>query len=229
MDHDLLGIISNPSLVELGIPQIKFYAKQLLCGLSYLHDKEIIHRDLKCENILVSNRGELKIADLGSSRRTIDKNSCAKYTLKVVTRYYRAPELFAGAETYTCTIDVWSAGVIVAEMVHRDFLFPGESDLHTLQLIFELVGTPNQNLWKSKFTPDKKLDNTFRHKFPNQTRDFYDFLYRMLYLNPAQRSSASEALNHVWFIKEPMMCHYRDCPKYHKQHLFGRNRLTPPN
>lgn len=226
MDHDLLGIITNKQIIQLAMPQIKCYTRQILNGLAYIHANRVMHRDLKSENILVSNAGNIKIADFGLCREASDRIK-AEYTQTVVTRYYRAPELLVVELAderrhhahYTSAIDIWSCGVILAEMVHRSFLFPGSSDLQTLHLIFQLVGHPKHRLWKN--LPPKVSENTFKTKFPKQPSDFYSMLYHMLDLHPVQRFSAAQLLDHEWFVKDPKECLPGECPRYEQGHLFG--------
>jgi len=101
-----------------------------------MHKKRIVHRDIKPENLLLSTSGMLKVCDFGFAREL----SAAKnflYTDYVSTRWYRAPELLVGDAAYDETVDIWAVGCIVAELFNGQPLFPGESDLHTLQLILE--------------------------------------------------------------------------------------------
>lgn len=88
--------------------------KQVLLGLKYLHENKIIHRDIKSANILYNNKGEVKIADFGLARKEIPK---INYTNRVVTLWYRAPELLLGDRKYSTKIDLWSAGCFLAELL----------------------------------------------------------------------------------------------------------------
>jgi len=118
MDHDLSGLLDNPSVV-FSEPQIKCYMLQLLEGLRYLHDSHILHRDMKAANLLIDNNGILKIADFGLARHydgsTPRSGNGAgegkrEYTGLVVTRWYRPPELLLNLKKYTPAIDVWGVG-----------------------------------------------------------------------------------------------------------------------
>jgi cyclin-dependent kinase 12/13 len=93
-----------------------------------LHEKGIMHRDIKGGNLLLDKNGVLKIADFGLAREFIRVNS-AMFTTKVVTRWYRAPELLLSNPRYTSAIDIWSIGCFVAEMFIGGPIFPGVSDL----------------------------------------------------------------------------------------------------
>ncbi|CAG8775970.1 7781_t:CDS:2, partial [Acaulospora morrowiae] len=126
MDHDLAGLLENPK-VQFSEAQIKCYLKQLLEGTYYLHQQKILHRDLKAANLLIDNKGILKIADFGLSRPLQDKT----LTGCVVTRWYRAPELLLKHKRYNTAIDMWAIG----------------SDQDQLDLIFRLCGTPTEETW----------------------------------------------------------------------------------
>lgn len=118
MDHDLSGLLDNPS-VHFKEPQIKCYMQQLLNGLCYLHDNHILHRDMKAANLLINNRGILQIADFGLARHYDGPTpqpgrptgqGRRDYTGLVVTRWYRPPELLLQLRQYTTAIDVWGVG-----------------------------------------------------------------------------------------------------------------------
>lgn len=118
MDHDLSGLLNNPH-VTFTEPNIKCYMLQLLEGLRYLHDKHILHRDIKAANLLINNRGILQIADFGLARNYVEPTPVPgkgagkggrPYTGLVVTRWYRPPELLLGLREYTTAIDVWGVG-----------------------------------------------------------------------------------------------------------------------
>src|SRR5205085_3488128 len=122
MDHDLAGLIENKN-VKFTTPQIKCYMKQLLEGTFYLHQQNIMHRDLKAANLLIDNNGILKIADFGLSRPIRNKT----LTGCVVTRWYRAPELLLGERRYTTAIDMWAIGCVFGEILLRTPILMGNS------------------------------------------------------------------------------------------------------
>jgi len=105
-----------------------------------------MHRDIKGGNLLLTKDGVLKIADFGLAREFRCVNS-AYFTVKVVTRWYRAPELLLSYPKYSNAIDVWSVGCFVAEMFIGRPLFPGRSDLDQLPIIAEKLGFPTDDKW----------------------------------------------------------------------------------
>lgn len=114
MDHDLTGILSQ-SQFQFTDAHLKSLCYQMLAGLAYLHQKGVIHRDIKGSNILVNNRGELKLADFGLAR-FYQKRRRADYTNRVITLWYRPPELLFGATVYGPEVDMWSAGYVFPDL-----------------------------------------------------------------------------------------------------------------
>ena len=119
---------------------------QLLKGLSYCHSRNILHRDLKPQNLLINRTGELKLADFGLARAFGIPVRC--YSAEVVTLWYRPPDVLFGAKLYTTSIDMWSAGCIFAELANAGRpLFPGSDVDDQLKRIFKLLGTPSEENW----------------------------------------------------------------------------------
>jgi len=127
MDHDLMGLMDTAQM-EFSEAQIKCFTKQLLSGLHYCHRRGIMHRDIKGANLLINHAGILKIADFGLSRTFNDKDLQYRYTNRVVTLWYRPPELLLGAVVYGPGIDMWGVGCIMAELLTRKPLFPGKNE-----------------------------------------------------------------------------------------------------
>ncbi|KAI3623362.1 BUR1 [Malassezia furfur] len=154
MDHDLNGLLDNPT-IQLQMNQIKLYMRELLEGTLYMHQNNILHRDMKAANLLIDNNGQLQIADFGLARPYYDpgqawrargwKGGVVNYTDMVVTRWYRPPELLAGQRNYGPPVDMWGIGCILAEMVTGKPLFKGASEINQLELIASLCGSPNDD------------------------------------------------------------------------------------
>lgn len=108
MDHDLTGVLHHEQ-ISFKPSHLKSLMKQLLEGLDYIHGRGVLHRDLKGSNILCNKKGELKIADFGLAR-FYQRNRGNDYTNRVITLWYKPPELLFGATVYGAEVDMWSAG-----------------------------------------------------------------------------------------------------------------------
>ena len=188
---------------------IKSYAFQLLAGLNFLHAHRIIHRDIKPENILISKEGILKIADFGMARYF--NMPMRPYTRGVVTLWYKAPELILGG-FYELSIDIWSVGCILYEMVTDSPLFRGDGQIDQLMKIFKVLGTPSQQECPEFAAYIKKELRIEIPEFPGSDIPammsgsdplLIDLVLRMLKYDPTKRISAREALNHPFFDDIP--------------------------
>jgi cyclin-dependent kinase 12/13 len=140
MDHDLAGLADRPGM-KFSIPQIKCYMHQLLTGLNYCHLNNILHRDIKGANLLIDNNGILKLADFGLARSCALENSRA-LTNRVITLWYRPPELLLGTQAYGPAVDTWSAGCIFAELLLGKNVLPvrpAEIALPSLRFFVSLI------------------------------------------------------------------------------------------
>jgi cyclin-dependent kinase 12/13 len=127
MIHDFAGLFKSKRVFSL--PETKCIVRQLLEGVAYLHARKILHRDIKSANILLNDEGQVKLADFGLGRKVHFENV---FTYKVVTLWYRAPELILGCKNYSDKIDVWSIGCVVAEfflgeVLFKSMIFPTQS------------------------------------------------------------------------------------------------------
>jgi serine/threonine protein kinase len=143
-DYDLEQIVRfNP--VPYTTSQIKGLVWQLFSGMGALHDRWLMHRDVKPANCLVTADGVLKLCDFGLVRKYGEPHR--RYSPEVVTPRYRAPEIFLGKPTYGPEVDVWANGCIMAELHERKQTFPGESPGDQLRKIFETLGMPTEERW----------------------------------------------------------------------------------
>lgn len=209
MDHDLTGILSQTQF-KFTNAHLKSLCEQMLAGLAYLHRKGVIHRDIKGSNILVNNRGELKLADFGLARFYY-KRRMADYTNRVITLWYRPPELLLGATVYGPEVDMWSAGCIMLELFTTKPVFQGNDEIHQLSVIYKILGTPTPERWQGVtelpwyelVTPTPNLTNHFRDYFSKwMTPAALDLAEELLSYDPAKRISASQALQHAYFRAE---------------------------
>uniref|UniRef100_F6RSU5 mitogen-activated protein kinase n=1 Tax=Equus caballus TaxID=9796 RepID=F6RSU5_HORSE len=143
-EQDLASLLENMP-TPFSEAQVKCIVLQVLRGLQYLHQNFIIHRDLKVSNLLMTDKGCVKTADFGLARAY--GVPVKPMTPKVVTLWYRAPELLLGTTTQTTSIDMWAVGCILAELLAHKPLLPGTSEIHQVDLIVQLLGTPSENIW----------------------------------------------------------------------------------
>ncbi|KAN0059700.1 kinase subunit of RNA polymerase II carboxy-terminal domain kinase I [Thecaphora frezii] len=145
MEHDLNGILAHPQ-IRFSPAHLKSLSGQLLKGLAYLHRKSVLHRDLKGSNILINNQGLLKLADFGLARFYF-KRRRGDYTNRVVTLWYRPPELLFGATQYGPEVDMWGAGCIFLELFTRRPAFQGNTEVNQLQVISDVLGPFTPARW----------------------------------------------------------------------------------
>ncbi|KAL5004178.1 hypothetical protein ScPMuIL_017634 [Solemya velum] len=182
METDLEVIIKDNSIV-LTPAHTKSYILQTLKGLEYLHTHWILHRDLKPNNLLIND--------------------------KVVTRWYRCPELLFGARQYGTGIDMWAVGCILAELLLRTPFLPGDSDIDQLSRIFQALGTPRDEDWPGiKALPDfvqfKHFPGTpLREIFIAASDDLLEVLSKFLAMDPLKRCTSTECLKMDYFKLKP--------------------------
>ncbi|KAK2466241.1 hypothetical protein APHAL10511_001883 [Amanita phalloides] len=209
MDHDLTGILSQTQFIFTNA-HLKSLCHQMLAGLAYLHHKGVIHRDIKGSNILVNNRGELKLADFGLAR-FYHKRRQSDYTNRVITLWYRPPELLFGATVYGPEVDMWSAGCIMLELFTKKPVFQGNDEIHQLDVVYKIFGTPTVERWPAVINlpwyelikPKENIPNHFRELFQKwMSPAALDLAEELLAYNPSRRINAVQAMDAPYFTEE---------------------------
>ncbi|KAK4417348.1 putative serine/threonine-protein kinase [Sesamum alatum] len=215
MQSDLTKVISRPE-GKLTEPQVKRYMQQLLSGLQHCHERGILHRDIKASNLLIDKNGVLKIADFGLANFYKNKPK-RPLTSRVVTLWYRAPELLLGSTDYGVGIDLWSAGCLLAEMFVGRPIMPGRNEIEQLHKIFKLCGSPSEEYWKkvkppATFRPPQQYKPNFKEAFPNFPNSTFALLGTLLSLDPSFRGTAASALQTQFFTTNPLPCELSELP-----------------
>lgn len=213
LDHDLTGLLTHPDL-KLTEGHRKTIFKQLMQGLSYLHARRVIHRDIKGSNILLNSQGVLKITDFGLARtmKVLAAGDKPDYTNRVITIWYRPPELLLGSTDYGREVDIWGVGCLLMELYTKSATFQGTEEISQLFKIFEIMGTPTLESWpdienmpwfemlKPRVNRKPRFESQFR---PIMGDDAFDLAQKLLEVVPAKRFTADQALEHRYFTSDP--------------------------
>ncbi|KAB8360587.1 hypothetical protein FH972_024326 [Carpinus fangiana] len=210
LSHDLTGLLNHPSF-KLEQHHKKDLAKQLFTGLDYLHRRGVLHRDIKAANILVSNTGQLKLADFGLAR-FFAKRRQLDYTNRVITIWYRSPELLLGETQYGPAVDIWSAACVLCEIFTKHAIFPGDGgEINQLDRIYAILGTPTRSEWPAivetpwfeLLRPAERKVSTFHQKYASLISEAaFDILQQMFAFDPTKRPDAWSVLQHRYFTDE---------------------------
>ncbi|KAK5836960.1 probable serine/threonine-protein kinase At1g54610 [Gossypium arboreum] len=219
MEHDLVGLASLPG-IKFSEPQIKCYMLQLLSGLDHCHSHGVLHRDIKGSNLLIDSNGILKIADFGLACH-FDPHDSVPMTSRVVTLWYRPPELLLGASHYGVAIDLWSAGCILGELYSGKPILPGKTEVEQLHKIFKLCGSPSEEYWRRAKLPHSTVFKPLHPYRRCVTETFKDFpspavslMDTLLSIDPVHRRTAASALKSEFFTTQPFACDPSSLPKY---------------
>lgn len=196
----------------------KTIMREILCGLEYIHSKNIMHRDLKPANILITESGRVKVADLGLARHIYKPkpNEPQNYlTPGLFTICFRPPEVLLGCQNYGTSADMWCLGFIFVELLFRA-PFGGDTNINQLQKIVDVCGTIGTDIWpgvdrlphyEDAMAIVEHCDNPFMLNpgFVERFADMYahKFFQDLLILNPKERMTATEALHHKFFHHDP--------------------------
>ncbi|CAH9071102.1 unnamed protein product [Cuscuta epithymum] len=220
MEHDLSGLLSCPD-IKFSDSQIKCFMKQLLSGLEHCHSRGVMHRDIKVSNILVNNEGILKIGDFGLANFVSAWNDQHPLTSRVVTLWYRPPELLLGSTKYGLTVDLWSAGCVFAELFFGRPLLKGRTEVEQLHKIFKLCGSPPDHYWENSnlslaamFKPQFAYESTLRERCKELPKAAVNLIQTLLSIEPYERGTASSSLNSEYFHSRPYACNPSSLPKF---------------
>ncbi|CAO2821941.1 unnamed protein product [Amaranthus hypochondriacus] len=219
MEHDLAGLAASPA-IKFTESQVKCFMHQLLSGLEHCHNRLVLHRDIKGSNLLIDSGGVLKIADFGLAS-LFDPNNKQPMTSRVVTLWYRPPELLLGATDYGVGVDLWSAGCILAELLAGKPIMPGRTEVEQLHKIFKLCGSPSDEYWKKSKLPHAtifKPQHSYKRCIEETFKDFppssFPLIDTLLAIDPAERQNATAALQSEFFRTKPYACEPSSLPKY---------------
>ncbi|XP_036087090.1 cyclin-dependent kinase 10 isoform X3 [Rousettus aegyptiacus] len=238
-EQDLASLLENMP-TPFSEAQVKCIALQVLRGLQYLHRNFIIHRDLKVSNLLMTDKGCVKTADFGLARAY--GIPVKPMTPKVVTLWYRAPELLLGTATQTTGIDMCAEGeslltrramgCVLAELLAHKPLLPGTSEIHQVDLIVQLLGTPSENIWPGfsqlplvgQYSLRKQPYNNLKHRFPWLSEAGLRLLHLLFMYDPKKRATAGDCLESSYFKEKPLPCEPELMPTF----PHHRNKRAAP-
>jgi cyclin-dependent kinase 7 len=218
---DLEMLVKDVDGVRYGGADIKAWMGMLSRAVWFCHENFVLHRDIKPNNLLIAADGEIKLADFGLARSFADPYR--PMTSNVITRWYRPPELLFGARHYSGAVDVWSVGLVFAELILRVPWIAGETEVHQINLICQAIGTPNEENWPgvsklpeytvpSPATPLRPKEH-YLGNFGTVGLDGVDLIMKMLLLDPRKRITARAVLEHPWWASEPKPTKKQDLPK----------------
>jgi len=218
---DLEMLIRDVEGIRYSAADIKAWMGMLSRAVHFCHQNFVLHRDIKPNNLLIAADGDVKLADFGLARSFADPYRLM--TSNVITRWYRPPELLFGAKHYSGVVDIWSVGLVFAELVIRTPYIAGETEVHQVNLICQAIGTPTEENWpgvsklEGYMVPDPPIPvrgkDHYLATFGTAGHEGVDLLMKMLVLDPRRRITAREVLMHEWWASEPKPTRKQDLPK----------------
>lgn len=211
IDYDLAKVIH--SSVQFSEFHIKSFFYQICCGVKYIHSADVIHRDLKPGNILVTSQGCLKICDFGLARGINEKymnrnHRSSNITNYVATRWYRAPDLILTRKPYGKAVDIWAVGCILAELYGRKPIFIGDDQMQQINEICKVIGTPSKEIifgygstiaWEIFSDPKPRYQKkNWGDIYPHSNAKAQDLLDGMICWDVAKRFDIDKILRHPY-------------------------------
>ena len=211
VEKNLLEVLEE-SPKGLSPKLIKSFVFQMCKAVSYLHKNNMIHRDVKPENLLIDENLNLKLCDFGFARKiklNKQNNNVDTMTDYVATRWYRSPELLLSGGIYGPEVDYWAIGCIMGELADGNPMFPGENEVDQLDCIIKILGNLPENLvnmyYENPIYNEKEL---FKVKKPETLERRYlgilsptaiDFMKGLLELDPNKRLNGDSVFKHKYF------------------------------
>uniref|UniRef100_A0A8D3CN78 Cyclin dependent kinase 10 n=1 Tax=Scophthalmus maximus TaxID=52904 RepID=A0A8D3CN78_SCOMX len=214
-EQDLASLLEN---MQTPFSEAQVGQSQHLTSYSYV------------SNLLMTDKGCVKIADFGLARMYGIPQQ--PMTPRVVTLWYRSPELLLGTKSQTTALDMWAVGCIVAELLAHKPLLPGTSEIQQVDLIVQLLGTPNENIWPgfsqlpliSQYSLRKQPYNNLKNKFTWLSEAGHRLLNLLFMYNPQRRATAKDSLESSYFKEKPLPCEPELMPTF----PHHRNKRAAP-